>query len=433
MQAREHWGSSAGFIMACIGSAIGLGNIWRFPYIVGENGGGAFLVPYVIITICFGFAFMMLEFAVGKHYQTSVISSIGKIKSKLKGAGIFIVLVSFVILTYYLVVLGWIFAFFIMMISGLTVSFEEFTNSHYPIISFFVVLAFNYVIMIKGVSRGIENLNKIGIILLVALLVPLTIYGMSLSGSEKGLEYYLTPDFSKLSEPSIWSTAFGQVFFSLSLGSGILLTYGSYIKGGLSLLKSSSIIIVSNAMVSFVAGLMIFSFIFSFGMQPEAGVALIFEILPTIFASMEYGTIIGIVFFFLLLIAGLTSSVSLFQVQVSSFEDTVRFSKRKSVTLVTLLIAIVGTLSALSYSSYQFQLFETPFLDLMDTYFGTFGLSIASIVLITIITWYMDKKKIIEQFNQNSTIKFPPVIIDITKYVLPGIVIVSILFTALNL
>ncbi len=433
MQKREQWGSSAGFIMACIGSAVGLGNIWRFPYIVGENGGGAFLVPYVIITICFGFAFMMLEFAVGKHYQTSVITSIAKIKSKLKGAGVFIVLVSFVILSYYLVILGWILAFFIMMISGLTVSFGEFTNSYYPIISFFVVLAFNYVIMIKGVSRGIENLNKIGILLLVALLVPLAIYGMSLPGSEKGLEYYLTPDFSILSEPSIWSTAFGQVFFSLSLGSGILLTYGSYLKGGLSLLKSSSIIIVSNAMVSFVAGLMIFSFIFSFGTQPEGGIALVFEILPTVFGSMEYGMIIGIVFFFLLLIAGLTSSVSLFQVQVSSFEDTLRFSKRKSVTIVTLLAAVVGTLSALSYSSYEFQLFETPFLDLMDTYFGTFGLSIASIVLITIVTWYMDKKKIIEQFNQNSRIKFPPVLIEITKYVLPGIVVISILFTVFNL
>jgi NSS family neurotransmitter:Na+ symporter len=287
--------------------------------------------------------------------------------------------------------------------------------------------------MIKGISRGIENLNKIGILLLVALLVPLAIYGMSLPGSEKGLEYYLTPDFSKLSEPSIWSTAFGQVFFSLSLGSGILLTYGSYLKGGLSLLKSSSIIIVSNAMVSFVAGLMIFSFIFSFGTQPEGGIALVFEILPTVFGSMEYGMIIGIVFFFLLLIAGLTSSVSLFQVQVSSFEDTLRFSKRKSVTIVTLLVAVVGTLSALSYSSFEFQLFETPFLDLMDTYFGTFGLSIASVVLITIVTWYMDKKKIIEQFNQNSRIKFPPVLIEITKYVLPGIVVISILFTVFNL
>jgi NSS family neurotransmitter:Na+ symporter len=168
-------------------------------------------------------------------------------------------------------------------------------------------------------------------------------------------------------------------------------------------------------------------------MQPEGGIALIFEILPTIFGSMEYGMIIGIVFFFLLLIAGLTSSVSLFQVQVSSFEDTLRFSKRKSVTIVTLLVAVVGTLSALSYSSFECQLFETPFLDLMDTYFGTFGLSIASIVLITIVTWYMDKKKIIEQFNQNSRIKFPPVLIEITKYVLPGIVVISILFTVFNL
>lgn len=429
MKQREQWGSNIGFIMASIGSAVGLGNIWRFPYIVGENGGGAFLVPYVIITICFGLAFMLLEFAVGRKYQTSIISCIGIIKKRLRWAGVFIVLVSFAILSYYMVILGWVFSFFVLMLSTGKANFDEYTNSLYPLLSFVIVLGFNYVILRKGITRGIEKFNKIGVLLLAAILVPLVIYAMSLPDADKGISYYLTPDFDKLYEPSIWSTAFGQVFFSLSIGSGILLAYASYLKSKTSLIKSSSIIIVSNGMFSFVAGLMIFSIVFSFGMDPESGPTLVFEVLPSIFGSMEFGVIFGIAFFFLILIAGLTSSVSIFQVQVSALEDTLHFSKAKSVNINTILVLVVGFFSALSYSSIGLTLSGKPFLDLMDDFFGTYGLPIASVALVIIITWFMEKKQLIKQINQYSRIRIPENLIILVRFVLPAVIIVSIVFT----
>ena len=165
------------------------------------------------------------------------------------------------------------------MITGANMDFDAFTNSWLPLVSFVVVLGFSYGIIRKGIKRGIEKLNKIGVVLLILLLIPLAVFGMLLPNAEDGLAYYLTPDFSKLVEPSIWSTAFGQVFFSLSIGVGILVTYGSYLRGKNSLLKSSAIIVVANGMVSFVGGLMIFSIIFSFGMDPAAGPSLVFQVL----------------------------------------------------------------------------------------------------------------------------------------------------------
>jgi len=252
---------------------------------------------------------------------------------------------------------------------------------------------------------------------------------MLLPNAEDGLAYYLTPDFSKLIEPSIWSTAFGQVFFSLSIGVGILVTYGSYLRGKNSLLKSSAIIVVANGMVSFVGGLMIFSIIFSFGMDPAAGPSLVFQVLPSVFSVMEFGTIIGIAFFVLLLIAGLTSAVSMFQVPVSVLEDSARFTKKKSASIIAILLLIAGSFSALSYSSAKLELFNKPIFDIMDTYFGTYGLSISAMVFIVIITWFMDRKKIIEQVNLHSKIKMPSSVITLVKFIFPTLVIASILFT----
>jgi len=429
MQEREQWGSHTGFILASIGSAVGLGNIWRFPYIVGENGGGAFLVPYVIITISFGLTFMVLEFAVGRYYQTSVLSCLCNIGKRFKFPGIVIVGISFAILSYYLVVLGWIFSFTVFMIIGSELDFESFTNSWLPVLSFVIVIGLTYGIIRRGITKGIENLNKIGVILLILLLVPLAVFGMLLPNAQDGLDYYLTPDFTKLAEPSIWSTAFGQVFFSLSLGVGILVTYGSYLKGKKSLLKSSIIIVAANGMVSFVGGLMIFSIIFSFGMDPAAGPSLVFQVMPSIFSVMEFGTILGIAFFALLLIAGLTSAVSMFQVPVSSLEDFAGYSKAKSSSIIAILLLAVGSFSVLSYSPAKLELFGKPIFDLMDTAFGTYGLSISAIVFIVIVTWFMDRKKILEQVNLNSRAKMPNVIISLVKFIFPTLVIASIVFT----
>lgn len=198
---------------AAIGSAVGIGNIWRFPYIVGENGGGALLITYLIIIFTFGLSFMTLELAVGRYYKPSIITTLSNIRKKSKWIGALIVSVTFVLASYYMIVIGWILSFFVITVLGLDTPFDEYTSSFYPVLSFFAVAIINYLIIRLGVSRGIEKISKIGVIILIGIMIPLSIIGMTLEGAEKDINFYLTADFSKLSNPNVWSVAFGQVFF----------------------------------------------------------------------------------------------------------------------------------------------------------------------------------------------------------------------------
>ena len=374
---REQWGSNLGFIFAAIGSAVGIGNIWRFPYIVGTNGGGAFLVSYLIVLFSFGLAFMILELSIGRYYQTSVLSAFEKIRKRFKWIGLVMVGTTFVILSYYLVILGWILSYLILWIAtGIAPSFDEYVESLYPIISFFAILGINFAIIGLGVRKGIESLSKVGVTLFIALMLPLTAVGLSMEGSDRGLEFYLTPDFGKLSNPEVWSIAFGQAFFSLSVGMGVLLVYGSYLRETRSIMKSSIVIVVADLVIAFLAGLMIFSIVFANNLQPDQGTYLVFRVMPSIFHDMPgYGMIAGSLSFFLLLLAGLTSSVSMFQVPVSALEDSFRVSRFKSAATVTILLAIAGLFPALSYSTLAVEIGNIPFFDLYDSLFGTFGIA----------------------------------------------------------
>ncbi|MFQ5941127.1 MAG: sodium-dependent transporter [Nitrososphaerales archaeon] len=424
---REYWGSYTGFIFAAVGSAVGLGNIWRFPYIVGTNGGSAFLIPYLIIIFSFGLALMIMEFAVGRHYQTSIITSFEKIRKRFRWLGTIMVGVAFAILSYYMVILGWIISYFVLMLSGSSLEFESFTGSWYPVMSFLAVLGINYIVVRTGISKGIERLNRIGVLVIVAIMVPLLILGLSLPGAESGLEFYLKPDFSKVSDPGIWSVAFGQAFFSLSIGTGILLTYGSYLREKRSLVSSSLIVIIADFFFAFIAGLMIFSIVFAFGIDPAEGTSLVFIAMPSIFSHMEFGMIIGASFFLLLLIAGLTTSISIFQLPVASLGDSFGFSRKKSSLIIALLLLAVGLPSALSYSALNLQAFGVPFLDVMDSMFGTFGIAISAAIFVIVVGWFMQKEKIMEQVNLNSPFKIPNWLLIVVKVVAPVLIISTIL------
>ncbi|MEM3101489.1 MAG: sodium-dependent transporter [Candidatus Nitrosotenuis sp.] len=424
---RERWATHSGFIFASIGSAVGIGNIWRFPYLVGTNGGGAFLMSYVIVLIAFGLSFMMLEFAVGRYYQSSIIDCLAKIRKRFRWFGVFTVVITTLVTSYYVVILGWILSFLVIISLFPQTTFEEFTNSMWPILAFFAIVAVNYLIIRRGIARGIERLNKIGVVVLVALIIPLTVYGLLLPNSHKGVEYYLTPDFEILGDAKIWSSAFGQIFFSLSIGFGSLVVYGSYLKKEHSLLKSSVAIIAADGLIAITAGFMIFSMLFSFGLNPEKGVPLVFHVMPLAFSEMDYGFLIGALFFSLLLVAGLTSSVGLFQVPVAALEDTLKCTKKRSTLITCCVVAVVGMLPALSYSSFDLRFQETKILDLMDEVFGTYGLSISAVLFSIAVLWFIDKKVLTEQFNIASTVKFPAWSIQVMKYVLPAIVLLTMI------
>jgi len=428
---REEWKSSSGFILACIGSAVGIANIWRFPYIVGENGGGAFLIPFLMVVVGLGISLMMLEFAVGKYFRSSIVKSLEKIKSNLKWSGVFIAFVSLAILSYYLVIIGWI-GFFLSSFAAATfIEFEQMTDTYFSVVSFLVVTLIVMAVIGKGVIRGIEKFNKISVLVLISILIPFTAYATTLPGAFEGISYFITPDFSSLSNPEIWTIALGQAFFSLSLGSGALLTYGSYLGKRHFLLKPTVTIISADIAISILAGFLIFSLVFSDNQSPSQGLPLVFNILPDVFASMDYGTIFGIVFFSLLFMAGLTSAVGLFQVPTASLQESLKISRRKATLVVFGLVVAIGMPSALSYSPLEIQVNQIRFLDFMDDVFGTYGIILAELVFVISISWFMNKTEVLENLNKNSRFNFPDWTIYVMKFVVPALIIFMIVSSAI--
>jgi NSS family neurotransmitter:Na+ symporter len=427
---REEWKSSSGFILACIGSAVGIANIWRFPYIVGENGGGAFLIPFLIVVIGLGMSLMILEFAVGKYFQSSIVKSLEKIKKQLKWSGVFIAFVSLAILSYYLVIIGWIGFFLSNFLINSFIEFDDLSHTYFSVIAFVVASIIVMGIVSKGVIGGIEKFNKISVVILIAILVPFSIYSVTLPGALDGIFYFLMPDFSSLSSPKIWTTALGQAFFSLSLGSGALLTYGSYLGKRQFLLKPTSVIIATNTLVSIFAGILIFSLVFSNDQNPSQGLPLVFKILPEIFFHMDYGVFLGSVFFSLLFIAGITSAVGLFQVPTASIQESLKISRRKSTCIVFGLIMMMGIPSALSYTPINLEVNQTNFLNFMDHLFGRYGITLSELVFVISVTWFMNKKMILENLNKNSKYQFPNWIIHIIKFVAPTLIIFTIMSSA---
>ena len=429
-ETKEKWGSEFGFIVSSIGAAVGLGNLWRFTYKASENDGGTFLIPYLIILGTFGMSMLLIEFAVGRQFHAGVISSLSAIKKKFWIIGLLIVVNTSLILSYYLVIVGWVISYLAMYAIGVKLSFQEFSSTPYPIIAFTAIVGINFLILRAGVKNGIEKVNKIAVLLLIGIIVPMSVWAVTLPEAEKGLEFFLVPDISGLGKPSIWTSALGQVFFSVAGAQGILVAYGSYLRGRSSIMRNSVIIVSGNALFSFVAGIFLFSTVFAFGMSHDGGVAILFEVLPETFEKLPASQFVGLVFFFLLAIAGITSSIAMFQVPISALEESSKkITKNKAVSIVTIGIFSVGLLSALSYSSLELTVFGKPILDMFDESVGTYGLAIISTIFLTAVTWFMDKKELAKQINQKSLVKIPPKIISVARFVLPALTIIAIVTT----
>ncbi|MCZ7372552.1 MAG: sodium-dependent transporter [Candidatus Methanoperedens sp.] len=427
---REKWSSSIGFILASIGSAVGIGNIWRFPYIVGENGGGAFLIPYFIAVFLFGMPLMILEFALGRHFKTSVASAFGSMGKRFRIAGFFLVFVMGMILSYYLVITGWVLAYSLFFIIGEPISFSMFTDSYYPLLFFLISGAISFFVVRAGVRQGIEKLSKILIPLLLLMLLLLLAFSLSLPGAVQGIEFYLTPDYSKLSNPLVWAAAFGQAFFSLSVGTGIMLTYGSYMRDE-NIVKSAGVITVADLLVAILGGFVVFPIVFSFGLDPAAGVQLAFVTLPAVFQEMSFGFLLGAVFFLLLFFAALTSAVSMLEVPVATLIDSYGFERKKATLLVSMAILLVGLPSALSYTPLKLALFGTPLLDIKDFAFGTIGIISAGLVLTIVAGWYLDHGIISRQIGGSRAMQ--RVFMLIIKFFIPVILFINLLARVIEL
>src|SRR6056297_173767 len=412
------WSSRTGFILAATGAAVGIGNIWRFPSVVGRNGGGAYLIPFLIAVFVFAVPLMILEINSGRRTRADIVATFRDVRPGFRIFGWFIVAIVILILSYYLVITGWILAFLVSAITGSEISLASFTASYAPVLSFIVSLGIVAAVLSLGVREGIERLTTVLIPLVFVILLGMAAFSVTLSGFSEGMAFFLTPDLSVLADPLIWSAAFGQAFFSLSAGMGILITYGSYVGEEMDVPEAAAIIAVADVIVAVLAGIVIFPIVFTFDLEPSLGTELAFSTLPAAFSLLPGGRIVAGAFFGLLFAAAITSAVSMMEVGVSTVRGATRFSRRQATLLVSVLVFLLGMPSLLSYTPFQLHVWGTPFLDLLDSSVGTLGLPVTALIISITFGYFARHEEVraprIERLTTTSTkYLLPPVLVAI--------------------
>lgn len=427
----ERWSSRIGFILAAIGSAVGIGNIWRFSSVVGQNGGGAYLIPYFLAVLCLAVPLMILEMAVGRRLRANVVSSFGRAGSFFRFFGWLICFILLIILSYYLVITGWTLAYLVFSIAGVSVAFSAFTSSMQPIAFFLISALATGVIVSSGVKMGIERIVSLLIPLAFLILLALALFCINLPGFQPGMAFFLNPDFSVLFQPAIWSAALGQAFFSLSVGMGILITYGAYIDDDTDIPKSALIITISDLLAAILAGISIFALVFTFGLQPTAGAQLAFTTLPRAFELTSYGRVLAAAFFALLFFAALNSAISMLEVNVAAIMGETGITRRSASFLLTIALILIGLPSALSYSSMDLNFYGSRVLDLLDETVGTLGLTIGAFLVALVFRWFIDGDLLDSQTDlSKSWLKPLPFV---TKYAIPAVLLMITILRLIEL
>lgn len=439
MKTREGFGSRFGLLAASIGSAVGLGNIWRFPYIAGEYGGGAFLVVYLLIVAFIGLPLMMSEFVIGRLGGKDAIGSFKELAPEKPWyiSGVLGVLAAFFILSYYGVVAGWTLEYVINAItnrfSGKTS--EEITNlfvgfiSHpiKPVIWQVLFMFITGLIVSTGVQDGIEKFAKIMVPMLFILIIILDIQALTLPGGMEGFKFLFKPDFSKINSKVVLG-ALGHAFYSLSLGMGIMITYGSYMSGDEDLGKTALQISIADTLIALLAGLAIFPAVFSYGVDPTSGAGLVFMTLPNVFPKMPGGYFFGIMFFMLLALAALTSTISLLEVVVAFLVDSFNMNRKKAAVLSTIVITIVGIFASLANGPLSgFLIFGDNIFDFLDKTTANYFLTTAALISVVFIGWFFSQDRVSDQITNKGSleVRYSNIFSSVVKYVLPvGIILV---------
>lgn len=457
MKERSNFSGKLGFVLAAAGSAVGLGNIWRFPYLAAKNGGGLFLLCYFILALTFGFTLLTTEVAIGRKTQQSPLTAYGVIHGGWNKLGIVACIVPVIILPYYCAIGGWVLKYFCTFITGHasdTVADGYFTGfitaDVAPIIFAVIFVLATAIIVYLGVESGIERYSKILMPALFILIILIAIYSLTLKNELdgvtttglQGLKVYILPDFTGLTFKKLISVildAMGQLFYSISVAMGIMITYGSYVKKDVNLMSSINMIEIFDTLVAFLAGMMIIPAVIVFmgreGMS--AGPGLMFVSLPKIFNEMgAFGTVIGIVFFIMVLFAAITSSVSILEAIVSSIMDKFHLSRQKSTVYVTIYALIVGIIVCLGYNKLYFELTlpngsVAQILDIMDYVSNNIMMPIVAILTCILIGWIVKPDVIIAEVTRNGE-KFgrKKLYIVMVRYIAPvllGLLLISAL------
>jgi NSS family neurotransmitter:Na+ symporter len=398
---RGQWSGQLGFVLAAAGSAVGLGNIWRFPYSAGEGGGGAFVLIYLICVVGLGLPVMLVEISLGRATEKNPVGAIKAIcpRGLWQALGYLAIVTGVGILSFYSVIAGQVLATFVDFTQRTVTGeplFDQFgAGASVGFFGLFLVLTL--LVVVGGVQRGIERWAKVLMPLLLVLMVGVILRGLLLPGSGEGLRWLMLPDFSKLSLQVVLD-AMAQAFFSLSLGMGAMLTYGSYLSKKQDILSCGSWVVFFDTMVALLAGLMIFPAVFALGLNPAAGPALIFDVLPAVFERMAGGVAVGAVFFFLLSLAALTSTVSLLEVVSAFFIDELDWSRRRTVWTASAITLVIGIPSALAWvgappwATVNLLGFE-GFFSLMDFSFVNVSLPLGAVLLCLFAStaWGLDR------------------------------------------
>ena len=406
---RGHFGSGLGFILAAAGSAVGLGNIWRFPYVTGENGGGAFVFVYLLCILFIGLPLLFNEITLGRITQKNPV---GAFNARKRGSAWILapflsLLLNLVVLSYYGVIAGWTIGYIFTSITSTTVNFNEFAATPLYAIPLFGVFIFLTILIVRGgVEKGIEKWSKVLMPTLLVLIIVVVVRSVTLDGAMAGINYYLNPDFSKINGEVILE-ALGQAFFSLSVGWGLMITYGSYLHKNTNIISSSIYIAIADTLVAFLGGLMVFPAVFAFNMDPAAGPSLVFETLPKVFEQMPGGPIVGAGFFLLLCVAALTSSISILEVPVSYVVDEKGKARNYATILVATIIFVIGIPSALSNGAVEsltnITLFgSTGLLNILDFIFGTVAIVLFALLACLFTGWATNIREYVDEIEQGA-------------------------------
>ena len=442
--ARDSFASSFGVLVALAGSAVGLGNLWRFPYLVGQNGGAAFILIYLAFVLLIGIPILLAEFIIGRRSQSSARAAF---KALAPGGhwgitGVLAVLCCTLILSFYSVVGGWSIEYLVKAVQfdftrgsteDLGKMFASFSTSTWgPLICHTAFLAISAAIVIAGVKNGIEKFSKVMMPVLFLIMIVIAIRSMTLPGAEDGLEYLFEPDWSEVSSKTFLD-ALGQAFFSLSLGSGMVITYGSYVKKNANIVSLGTQTAIADTIFALIAGCAIMPAVFAFGISPSEGPGLVFITLPHIFSQLPLGGWIAILFFFALLLAALTSSISVLEVIVAFCMEEFKIKRGTSVTLVFFVIWTLGCLCSLSLGPLNdWEVFDMNIFELFDYFSANVLMLIGGLLVVIFVGWKLGRKNIHDELTNGGKLHIPDWLIDtllfLLRFVAPAAILVIAIF-----
>ena len=414
---RDSFGSRFGALVAMAGSAVGLGNLWRFPYLVGENGGAAFIIVYIILSFMICLPIFISEFVIGRRSQKNAFAAFRDLSngSAWRWVGLFTIIVPLVVLSYYSVIGGWSIEYLIKSVtfsftggesqSVMNTMFTDFVSSAWgPLIAHTGFLLVTTLIVIIGIKDGIEKFSKVMMPMLFFIVIGIAIYSVTLPGAKAGLDYLFTPDFSKIDAKAV-ASALGQAFFSLSLGFGTIMTYASYVDKKENIMFQSTATAVSDLMFALIAGVAIMPAVFAFGISPQAGPGLVFETLPYVFGQMPAGGFIAILFFLALLVAALTSSISMLEVAVAYLVEEKNFSRIWACVVLFIICWVVGAVCSLSFGPLSHvQIDGGNLFDFFDNLSSNILMTLGSLLTVLFVGWRLKKTDVYDEFTNGGDI-----------------------------